>query len=115
MDGLTETQRINKWNWAGGPGSNNSVMGYSKWSNKRLPADSYQGTTSSIINNSPLLGDLYRNLNGNEAYFHKYTSSKGVKINFASGAGGAKSYVKSSFSFSWGQTGNNTFLWPEMD
>jgi len=114
FDNKTEAQRTNMWNWGGGPGSNNSVMGYSKWSSNRLPDDYYQGTVSKIKNDSPLIGDLYRNLFGNEQYFHKYTSIQKVSMNFISGSGGAKSYSKSSFEHSWGQNGNNMFFWPEM-
>ena len=113
MDRKNDTQRQNMWNWGGGPGGNNSVVGYSKWSNKRITdPDHFQNTVDSVNNDSPLLGDLFRNLNGNENYFHTFSSGK-IKLNFCSGSGGARTYVRVSFTNNYGN-GNNQFFWPDM-
>ena len=114
LDDRSETMRQNMWNWGGGPGGNNSVVGYSKWSNKRITnLDHYQESVDTVNNNSPLLGDLFRQLFGSENYFHKFSSDK-IKINFCSGAGGVRTYDKSSFKLNYGN-GNNQFFWPEME
>ena len=113
MDNLTEDQRQDKWNWGGGRGDNNSVVGYSKWSNNNITnPDHFQQTVFSVNNDSPLLGDLYRNLSGNEQYMHTFSSGK-IRLNFCSGSGGAKTYSKSSFTHTYG-LGFNQYLWPDM-
>ena len=114
MDQKTKQERENHWNWGGGPGANNSVLGYSKWSNKRITnTDHYQETLSNVNNDSPLLGDLYRKLFNNDNYFHKFSKREVPWMNFCSGSGGVKTYKSSTFTNNYGH-GNNTFFWPDL-
>ena len=115
MDKRTKQEKENKWNWAGGPGANNSVIGFSKWSNKRIiNQDHYQESLSKIKNTSPLIGDLYRSLSGDFQYYHKFTTRSEPWMNFTSGAGGVSTYKSSTFSNNYGLSADNMFFWPDM-